>query len=122
MRRIATRIGRLLLAGIFVHGGWHAANEPGGRPAQAAKIGLPEDESLIRLNGAAMMAGGIALGLDVFPRMAALGLIASLALTTADGHRFWEEKDPAGRRRQETQFLKNAGLLGGLVLSLTQPS
>ena len=33
------------------------------------------------------------------------------------GHPFWTVKDPAERRHHETHFLKNLGLLGGLLLA-----
>jgi hypothetical protein len=44
-------------------------------------------------------------------------LAGSLVPTTLAGHRFWEEKDPAERYRQRGNFLKNVGLLGGLILA-----
>ena len=52
------------------------------------------------------------------PRLAALGLVASMIPTTLAGHSFWE-LDGAERKAQEIQFLKNAGLVGGLLLVLT---
>jgi putative oxidoreductase len=118
-RRLLVSAGRLLLSGIFLKGGYDALTEPGGRPDQAAALDLPGDpEFLVRLNGAAMMAGGAALAVGVLPRVAAGGLIASLVPTTLAGHRFWKIDDPKQKRMQLTQFLKNLGLIGGLVLVL----
>ena len=37
--------------------------------------------------------------------------------TTLAGHRFWEHEDPKERFGQTSHFLKNAGLLGGLLLA-----
>ena len=37
--------------------------------------------------------------------------------TTLAGHRFWEHSDPTERFGQLSNFLKNAGLLGGLLLA-----
>jgi putative oxidoreductase len=54
----------------------------------------------------------------VLPRAAATGLIASLVPTTLAGHRFWEIDDPKQKSMQLTQFLKNLGLIGGLLLVL----
>ena len=118
--RPAVAIARLLMAGIFIHGGWNAFKEPGHRAKQAAKLGLPNAERLVRANGLAMVAGGAALALGIVPRATAAGLIASLVPTTLAGHRFWEEEDPQARRMQLTQFLKNLGLIGGLVLLLSR--
>jgi putative oxidoreductase len=115
----AVAIARLFMAGIFVHGGWNAFKEPGNRPKQAEKLGLPEADRMVRANGLAMAAGGTALALGIVPRAAAAGLIASLVPTTLAGHRFWEEQDEQARRMQLTQSLKNLGLIGGLVLLIS---
>ena len=48
-----------------------------------------------------------------------LGLIASMIPTTLAGHAFWDF-DGAERKANEIQFLKNAGLVGGLLLVLTR--
>lgn len=62
-----------------------------------------------------MVAGGAALILDVLPRAAALGLVASLVPTTIAGHPFWRQDDPASRTAHRIQALKNTGLAGGLL-------
>jgi putative oxidoreductase len=118
--RLAVAIARVLMAGIFIHGGWNAFKEPANRAKQAEKLGLPNAERMVRANGLAMAAGGAALALGIVPRAAAAGLIASLVPTTLAGHRFWEEEDPQARRMQLTQVLKNLGLIGGLVLLLSR--
>jgi uncharacterized membrane protein YphA (DoxX/SURF4 family) len=71
----------------------------------------------VQVNAAAQVAGGILLALGWFPRLAAILLAGSLVPTTLAGHRFWEIDDPADRARQRNQFLKNLGLLGGLILA-----
>lgn len=60
------------------------------------------------------------LALNVAPKLAAAGLIGCLAPTTVVGHPFWKEESEAARGAQQTQFLKNLGLLGGLLLILMQ--
>jgi uncharacterized membrane protein YphA (DoxX/SURF4 family) len=35
------------------------------------------------------------------------------------GHSFWSEKDPQAKAQQQLHFLKNLGILGGLLLSAT---
>jgi putative oxidoreductase len=118
--RLAVATARLLMAGIFIHGGWNAFKDPANRAKQAEKLGLPKAERIVRANGLAMAAGGTALALGIVPRAAAAGLTASLVPTTLAGHRFWEEQDEQARRMQLTQFLKNMGLIGGLVLLLSR--
>ena len=86
------RAGRLLLAGQFVYGGYLAARDPGARPAALDRAGMPGGADLVRLNGDAMVVGGLALGAGILPRAASLGLIASLLPTTVVGHPFWREQ------------------------------
>ena len=123
---IVRRIARPLLASVFVVGGLDALRHPGARTAKAAAfadkvaapLGLPEDpELLVRANGAAMVAGGGLLAIGRFPRVAATVLSASIVPTTIAGHPFWTETDPQVRKQQRTQFFKNLGLLGGLLLA-----
>jgi putative oxidoreductase len=109
------RSAKALLGLPFLWLGYEAATEPGGRVAMAEELGLPQPETAVRLNGAAMVAGGAALMLNVFPRLAAAGLAASLVPTTMAGHAFWKDEDPATRKGNRIQVLKNAGLIGGLL-------
>lgn len=112
---IARAVARALLAAPFVVLGYEAAADPGGRVDLAAAFGVPSPETAVRVNGAAMAAGGVALGLGVLPRTAAAGLAGSLIPTTLAGHAFWQHEDAAARKANRIQFLKNLGLLGGLV-------
>jgi putative oxidoreductase len=120
--RFVILAGRSLMSGIFISGGWAAFSEPGPRVAMAGAVGLPDPELAVRANGLAMVAGGTALAVGVWPRAAAAGLIASLGATTAAGHAFWDEDDPKVRAQQRTQFLKNLAIIGGLaVLIASEP-
>ncbi|HRE02894.1 MAG TPA: DoxX family membrane protein [Ilumatobacteraceae bacterium] len=110
------RMGRVLLGSLFVYGGYHAAKNPGTRPVALEKVGLPGGENLVRVNGAAQALGGAALAVGIVPGAAAAGLIASLVPTTIVGHPFWRETEPVPRQAQTVQFLKNAAMLGGLLL------
>ena len=73
---------------------------------------------MVVLNGAAMVIGGAMLALDIVPKLTAAALIGSLVPTTLVGHAFWNEESEAGRKAQQTQFMKNLGLIGGLLLGL----
>ncbi len=112
---VGSRVAKGLLGLPFIWLGYEAAAEPGGRVALAERTGIPYPEVAVRANGIAMVAGGAALAIGVFPRAAALGLAASLAPTTFTGHAFWKEEDPAARNGHRIQVLKNIGLIGGLL-------
>lgn len=108
-------LARICLGAPFVWLGYEAAVEPGGRVQLAADLGVPQPELAVRANGAAMVLGGAALALGIRPRPAALGLVASLIPTTLAGHAYWQHEDPAARKANRIQFLKNLGLAGGLL-------
>lgn len=122
---------RSLLAAIFVTEGFQALRDPGrlvepARPVterlapaiKAVHPKLPTDtETLIRVNGAAQVIGGVLLATGRATTPAALVLAGSLVPTTLAGHPFWQKNDPIERRTQRISFLKNAGLVGGLIFA-----
>jgi putative oxidoreductase len=124
---LSRRIARPLLASIFVVGGWDALWNPETKAKKAEVVTDPlaesagvdgiDTEMLVRLNGAVQVGAGVLLALGKFRRLAAMALIGSIIPTTYAGHRFWEETDPTTRSQQKMHFLKNAGLLGGLILA-----
>jgi putative oxidoreductase len=122
------RLGRSMLAPMFVTGGLDAIRHPESKEAKAEAITGPiteslgladETQTLVRVNGGVQVVGGILLGLGVLTRTAAFALAASLIPTTLAGHRFWVETNPQARAAQRIQFLKNTAMLGGLVLVTT---
>ena len=71
----------------------------------------------MQVNGATQMVGGVMLALGWMPRLAALALGATLVPTTLGTHRFWETHDPDRRKAQMVHALKNASILGGLIMT-----
>jgi putative oxidoreductase len=122
IRTSARRLAHVALGIPFVWLGYDAAAQPGGRVALVAGLGIPEPETVVRLNGAAMVAGGVGLVAGVLPRTAALGLAVSMVPTTVAGHPFWKGEDVAVRKANRVQFLKNVGLVGGLVAVAMTPA
>lgn len=129
---ILRRIARPLLAANFVFSGIAALRNPKPRIEAAEPVldkipeqvhqKIPEQvptdtETLVKVDAAVKVAAGIALGLNKFPRLAALVLAGTVVPTTAATHRFWEQEDPQERALQQSHFLKNMGLLGGLLLA-----
>lgn len=115
---------RPLLASSFVVMGYQVLRNP--KPLQPAAedvgvpiaetVGLPTDPlTLVKINAGVQVGAGLLLAAGRFPRAASLALAASLVPTTLAGHRFWEAKDPEEHKQQLVHFLKNAGILGGLL-------
>jgi putative oxidoreductase len=113
--------GRAALAAMFITGGADAFFDPGPRAPRAAALGVPlEPELAVRVNGATMLAAGVALAVGAWPRLAAAALAGTLVPTTLAGHPYWRVTDPAARRQQRTHFFKNVGLFGGALLVMAE--
>ena len=120
------RIARPLLAASFVSGGIETLRNPAPRvekaepvaPPIADRLPLPNDtDQLVKINAGVQVVAGVLLAIGRVPRLAACALAGSLVPTTLAGHRFWEEEDGTRRAQQQIHFVKNLGLLGGLVLA-----
>jgi uncharacterized membrane protein YphA (DoxX/SURF4 family) len=129
-------VARPLMSAIFITSGVKAIRKPeplvpGAQPVAdrlvplAKKVAPPQigdripesTKNLVRLNGVLQVVGGLMLA-SGSGRRAGAGLLAStLVPTTLAEHRFWEAKDPVERAEQQTHFMKNLGLLGGLLLA-----
>lgn len=119
-----------MLAGIFVANGAQGFADPDRLVSEAKSVtdriapslkrihpALPDDpRTLVQLDQMAMLVGGLLL-VTPLRRPAALLLAGSLIPTTLAAHGFWKLDDPSARRLQRIQFLKNLGLLGGLLLA-----
>jgi putative oxidoreductase len=123
---IVRRVARPMLAAQFIWGGIDTFRHPGPRAETARPVlemlsgplHLPNDpENIVRANAAVMTGAGVMLAFGRFPRLAGAVLAATMVPTTYAGHPFWQEKDPDLRRQQRTHFLKNMGLLGGVLLA-----
>ena len=118
---------RPMLASIFVIQGFDTMLHPERVAPRAEPVvapltelvpGVPATtEDAVRLNGAVQFAAGSLLALDIFPRLSALAIAATLVPTTAAGHRFWEVEDEKARAQQRIHFLKNLAIFGGLLIA-----
>jgi uncharacterized membrane protein YphA (DoxX/SURF4 family) len=86
-------------------------------PEQVASF-IPEDaRTLVRIHGATQLVGGLALASGKGRRLGALLLAYSLIPSTIARHPFWSRTDAAEREHDRHQALKNASLLGGVLLA-----
>ena len=93
---IVRRLARPLLASVFVAAGIDALRHPGLRSQQAAQLlgkvpdqvpgaqsAAKDPDLFVRVNGAALLGGGILLATGRMPRLASTVLAASIIPTTA---------------------------------------
>lgn len=126
------RVARPLLAASFIQGGLNTLRDISGHAAAArpwldenlsqVRASLPtkvptDAETLVRFDAALKIGAGTMLALGKLPRLSAAVLACSTIPTTFAAHAFWEEQDPERRAGQQIHFLKNAGLLGGLLIA-----
>jgi uncharacterized membrane protein YphA (DoxX/SURF4 family) len=129
---LVRRLARPLLASSFIYGGIDTLRNPESRVPGAAPIveqitgiadkqlpvTVPRDvEQWVKIDAAVKVGAGSLFALGKFPRLSALLLAGSVVPTTLAGHRFWEHDDPTERFGQLSHFLKNLGLLGGLLIA-----
>ena len=124
---LARRAARAALAASFISGGLDQLRNPQPKAGPASPIAkpiadrvpqLPNDpESLVKIDGAIKVVGGLGLVFGPFARPAALLLAGSLVPTTLAGHRFWETTDPDQKASDRVEFFKNVSLIGGLLIA-----
>ncbi|MRH90713.1 DoxX family membrane protein [Nocardia sp. SYP-A9097] len=128
MRRVA----RPLLAATFIVDGVDTFLHPEPRVkaadalVQQGRRKLPDGvaeklnaapETLVRITAGAQAAGGVLLALGKAPRLAALVLAATVLPAAVTEQDFWAEPDPDRRAAKRIAFLKDIGLLGGLLIA-----
>jgi uncharacterized membrane protein YphA (DoxX/SURF4 family) len=122
-------IARPMLASMFVVGGVNALRNAPDYAVKAKQVTdrlvplakrvmpeapIPEDPvTLVRINAAVQVGAGAALATGHFPRLASTALAATLVPTTAAGHQFWNESDPAQKANHRVHFFKNVSMMGG---------
>ncbi len=124
-------VARPMLASYFVLQGAKTLRDPEPSAAEAKPVAdrmvpmlekyapqVPTDtRTLVRINAGIKVGAGLMLATGRLPRLSALALAASLVPSTLAAHRFWEADDPAEKSRQRTDFVRDVGLAGGLLLA-----
>ncbi len=126
-------LARPLLSSVFFMGGINALRNADAHAEKAkpvtdrivpkAKKAVPQapiptnPKTLVQINAVAQLVSAAALATGRAPRLSATVLGASLVPTTVAGHAFWKESDPAAKKAQQLQFVKNLSVLGGLILA-----
>jgi putative oxidoreductase len=122
---------RVMLSAIFVSSGVRILIKPDSKVDAARRVTdrvapmlekvsprIPTDaRTLVRAKAASDVVAGLALATGRLSRPAALVLAAGLVPTTFAGHPFWAGETPQQRAEQQNHFLKNLGMLGGLLLA-----
>jgi uncharacterized membrane protein YphA (DoxX/SURF4 family) len=121
-QRYALAVGRVLVAVIFLANGFGII--PQAQPArELADAGAPAAlvPLLMGVARTIEIGAGCGLMLGIFPRVAALALIAFLVPATLAGHGFWHAAGTPAYVPQLLNFLKNTAMTGGLLFIAATP-
>ena len=124
---------RVLLSLIFLSAGVHHLFDWGAIVQSMADKGLGFESVFGRLSGvfvnglhvgavAFLVVGGLSVLLGIRARLGAVLLILFLIPVTLTFHDFWHYEAGMERTMQMTDFMKNAGLAGGLLMVLAYGS
>jgi putative oxidoreductase len=121
-QRYAVVTGRVLVALVFLANGF--AVIPQTQPArELAEAGAPAAlvPFLMLVARTIEIVGGFGLMLGIYPRIAAMALIAFLVPATLTAHGFWHAVGTPAYIPQLLNFLKNVAMTGGLLFIAATP-
>ncbi len=110
-------LGRLMLVAVFLLAAvGQKIPKFSETAASMASEGVPVPK--IMLGGAILflIAGSLSVGLGFKARIGATLLLVFLLLSTYFFHDFWTRQDPMEKQEQMIQFMKNASMMGAMLL------
>jgi putative oxidoreductase len=116
-------IGRLLLGGYFVFGGFNHFKMLTMMSGYAQSKGVPSPKAAVAFSGLLLLVGGLSILLGIYPTVGAIALVLFLVPVTFIMHAFWKVQDAQMKMGEMVNFTKNLALLGAalLLLSIPQP-
>jgi putative oxidoreductase len=108
-------IGRLALIALFVISATGKFTNLSGTAATLASKGLPAPMVLATVAAVGELAGALGVAVGLFTRVAALGLVVFTILASITIHNYWI-LEGAARQGQFIHFMKNVGIIGGLLI------
>jgi uncharacterized membrane protein YphA (DoxX/SURF4 family) len=113
-------VGRLLLGGFFLFSGAQHFTNVSAMAAYAAAKGVPFPIAAVLVAGVLLLIAGVTIVLGIAPRVGILASAIFLVPVTIVMHAFWRE-DGAARMLDLTNFTKNLGILGAVLMLLAVP-
>jgi putative oxidoreductase len=108
-------IGRVLVVIVMVTNGVaHLTKE---RPVKYAEFKkIPSAALAVRVSGICMLLGAVGIVLGALGDLAALLSALLMLIITITLHNFWTLEDEQARATDQSHFLKNLALIGGLLV------
>lgn len=114
-------LGRLLLGALFLYNGYNHFVDFEGRKGYAEYKGAPAPAFATIASGVVLVLGSLGIMAGVYPVIAAGALATFLVVATPMFHDFWNAGEEEAAN-ELNHFLKNVGLLGGVLFVLASGS
>jgi putative oxidoreductase len=116
-------VGRIILGGYFVMGGFNHFKNLNMMTGYAKSKGTPAPALAVGGSGVMLILGGLSILAGLYPFVGIVLLAVFLVGVTPVMHNFWTVKDPQARMVEMINFSKNLALLGALLmlLEISQP-
>jgi len=114
-------IGRLLLGGYFIFGGFNHFSNLGMMAGYAQSKGVPGPKAAVAFSGLLLLIGGLSILLGVYPTVGTIAIALFLIPVTFMMHAFWKVQDPMAKMGEMVNFTKNLALLGAALMLLAVP-
>jgi putative oxidoreductase len=114
-------IGRLVLGGYFILGGYNHFKMLNMMSGYAQSKGVPTPKAAVAFSGLLLFIGGLSILLGVYPTIGAVALVLFLVPVTFMMHAFWKVQDAQMKMGEQINFMKNLALLGAVLMLLSIP-
>ena len=114
-------IGRLVLGGYFIFGGFNHFKMLTMMSGYAQSKGVPTPKAAVAFSGLLLLVGGLSILLGIYPTVGAIALVVFLAPVTFMMHAFWKVQDAQMKMGEQVNFMKNLALLGAVLMLLAIP-
>lgn len=109
-------VGRILFSTAFITQGVMHLADLDSAEAYARSRGVGPARPGVIVVAIAFIVGSVSVVFGIWGDLGALLLIVTLLPVTFVMHTFWAERDPALKRAELSNFVKNVSLIGGAVL------
>jgi len=109
-------IGRVIFGGFFLFMGTMHFTKLKEMTTYASSKGTPLPKLAVIGSGLMIVLGGLGVILGIYLDLALILIAVFLFFVTLKMHTFWKETDPTVKKSEMINFLKNAALLGAVIL------
>ena len=113
-------LGRILLGGYFIYGGFNHFKMLDMMSGYAQSKGVPMPKLLVAFSGVLLCVGGLSVLFNFLPSVGLVALVLFLIPVTLSMHPFWKVQDPTVKMGEMVNFMKNIALLGAVCILLSQ--